>query len=159
MLRLAGTVCIVISSSLAGAALSSRLREQYLIHKLLFDMLGLICIYLENEYLTTDEILIRLSDDSISAKLVFLKNAADTSEIAEKAASCRALQGDTAVQLERYFLNFGTCDISGELAKTRLLQKNIELEKERLKERCEKYCKLYRLFGVLIGLAAAIMLI
>lgn len=159
MLGLIGGVCIIASSSLAGISLSSRLRERYEVHKQLCEMFSLIKIYLQNEYLTADEILHRLSADTSADKLTFLKNAEVFSQAAENARSFTIIESSKRERLARYFSDFGKTDISGESAKTSLILREFELEASRLREKCDKYCRLYTALGVLAGAAVTVMMI
>lgn len=159
MLKLIGCICLVASSSLAGISLSLRLKEQYLVSKSLCEMFSMIEVYLQNEYLTADEVVERLSRDFGSDKLSFLKNAGNAACIADKIKAYTIIPVEQRERIAGYFKDFGRCDITGEAAKIRLIQKENEYLTKKLGERCDKNCRLYSVLGVLIGIAVTLILI
>lgn len=168
MLKLFGTVVLILSTSMVGVHFSGRLSERVRMLNAIKLMLEDISIHIRFRGLTVTELVQNLVRNPSMSECTFLLTVEENLKVTRSFSEAWNLSIDACnihclKPSDREFLMeiggfLGNSDIDGQLSSLELSKEKLRMLQQSAIEQCDKKGRLYRSLGVLSGAFAAVML-
>lgn len=162
MLKLVGSLFIIIAGAMAGNSAAVSFRNKLELQRTLLKMYSETAIMLEYSFITLSELIEQLRRNNEYSSLSFLDIDDDTDirrSLLDKLRAWDMADEESMSILKSFFINFGTTDISGQLSYAAMARARQSEIVERETKQLNKRSRFARTFGVLGGAFAAVMMI
>ena len=164
MLKLLGSLLVIVSGTLCGLSVSRMYTRRLLLHRKLLRLYNEIAVLLEYSMPTFAEIVSHLAQSGEFAEFCFLNPGCDELEIRQAVLSAIddwdvTLEESSLTNLRCFFEKLGTTDIGGQISYARLAAAQESEIIAALSDKYRQKAGISRTFWTLGGVLAAILMI